>query len=160
MSVVKSVVKSPLSETDLKTVGGALQGALVDLVDLSLVAKQVHWNVVGPRFRSVHLQLDEVVDTARLHSDTVAERASAIGVSPDGRAATVASTSAVGSVPEGWIKDEEAVDILVASLGAVLTRMRERIEATADPDPVSQDILIAVTGDLEKHAWMFQAERA
>ncbi|RBL79441.1 DNA starvation/stationary phase protection protein, partial [Streptomyces cavourensis] len=42
-----SVVKSPLSESDLKLVGEALQGALVDLVDLSLVAKQVHWNVVG-----------------------------------------------------------------------------------------------------------------
>ncbi|WP_276206892.1 Dps family protein, partial [Streptomyces niveiscabiei] len=73
------VVKSPLSDADLRIVGSALQGALVDLIDLSLVAKQVHWNVVGPRFRSVHLQLDEVVDVARLHSDTVAERASALG---------------------------------------------------------------------------------
>ncbi|MEV8588440.1 DNA starvation/stationary phase protection protein [Streptomyces sp. NPDC051180] len=153
-----SVVKSPLSETDLKTVGNALQGALVDLVDLALVAKQVHWNVVGPRFRSVHLQLDEVVDTARLHSDTVAERASALGVNPDGRAATVASSSAVGTVPEGWIKDVDAVRILVDALGAVTTRMRERIDATADPDPISQDLLIALTGDLEKHAWMFSAE--
>ncbi|MFE1552755.1 Dps family protein [Streptomyces sp. NPDC058718] len=153
-----SVVKSPLSETDLKAVGTALQGALVDLVDLALVAKQVHWNVVGPRFRSVHLQLDEVVDTARLHSDTVAERASALGVNPDGRSATVASSSAIGSVPEGWIKDVEAVRILVAALGAVITRMRERIDVTGDPDPISQDILIGLTGDLEKHAWMFQAE--
>ncbi|MFE7582909.1 Dps family protein [Streptomyces gardneri] len=155
-----SVVKSPLSEADLKTVGNALQGALVDLVDLALVAKQVHWNVVGPRFRSVHLQLDEVVDTARLHSDTVAERASALGVSPDGRSATVASSSAIGTVPEGWVKDADAVRILVGALGAVITRMRERIDATGDPDPISQDILIGLTGDLEKHAWMFQAESA
>ncbi|MEU3692582.1 Dps family protein [Streptomyces narbonensis] len=155
-----SVVKSPLSESDLKTVGEALQGALVDLVDLALVAKQVHWNVVGPRFRSVHLQLDEVVDIARLHSDTVAERASALGVNPDGRSATVASSSAIGAVPEGWIKDGDAVRILVAALGAVITRMRERIDATGDPDPISQDILIGLTGDLEKHAWMFQAESA
>ncbi|MCX5393571.1 Dps family protein [Streptomyces sp. NBC_00094] len=153
-----SVVKSPLSEADRKTVGNALQGALVDLVDLALVAKQVHWNVVGPRFRSVHLQLDEVVDTARLHSDTVAERASALGVNPDGRSTTVASSSAIGTVPEGWIKDGEAVQLLVAALGAVITRMRERIDATGDPDPISQDILIGLTGDLEKHAWMFQAE--
>jgi len=48
------------------------------LLDLSLLAKQVHWNVVGPRFRSVHLQLDDVVTTARQHSDTVAERAAAL----------------------------------------------------------------------------------
>ncbi|MEV6551419.1 DNA starvation/stationary phase protection protein [Streptomyces sp. NPDC051597] len=153
-----SVVKSSLSETDLKVVGDALQGALVDLVDLALVAKQVHWNVVGPRFRSVHLQLDEVVDTARLHSDTVAERAAALGVTPDGRAATVSSTSAIGKTPTGWIKDGDAVRILVDALGAVVTRMRERIDATGDPDPVSQDVLIGLTADLEKHAWMFQAE--
>jgi len=155
-----SVVKSPLSEADLKTVGGALQGALVDLVDLSLVAKQVHWNVVGPRFRSVHLQLDEVVDTARQYSDTVAERASALGVNPDGRSGTIARTTAIDSVPEGWVKDVDAVRTLVDALGIVIGRMRERIEATGDPDPVSQDILITLTADLEKHAWMFQAESA
>ncbi|MEE4489115.1 DNA starvation/stationary phase protection protein [Streptomyces sp. NPDC050529] len=155
-----SVVKSPLSETDLKSVGDALQGALVDLVDLSLVAKQVHWNVVGPRFRSVHLQLDEVVDTARQHSDTVAERASALGVNPDGRSGTIARTTAIDSVPEGWVKDVDAVRTLVDALSVVIGRMRQRIEVTGDPDPVSQDILIALTADLEKHAWMFQAESA
>uniref|UniRef100_A0AAU3GPJ2 DNA starvation/stationary phase protection protein n=1 Tax=Streptomyces sp. NBC_01401 TaxID=2903854 RepID=A0AAU3GPJ2_9ACTN len=155
-----SVVKSALSDADRKAVGDALQGALVDLIDLSLVAKQVHWNVVGPRFRSVHLQLDEVVDTARQHSDTVAERASAVGVNPDGRSRTLAKTTAIDSVPDGWIKDVEAVRVLVDALRVVIDRMRERIEATDEPDPISQDILITLTADLEKHAWMFQAESA
>ncbi|MFE9122590.1 Dps family protein [Streptomyces sp. NPDC007172] len=155
-----SVVKSSLSDADLKVVGSALQGALVDLVDLSLAAKQVHWNVVGPRFRSVHLQLDDVVTTARQHSDTVAERASALGVNPDGRAATVAGSSAIGTIPEGWIKDSEAVEVMVVALGRITERMRERIAATDKPDPVSQDLLIALTADLEKHAWMFQAENS
>lgn len=152
------VVKSPLSDTDLKTVSEALQGALVDLVDLALVAKQIHWNVVGPRFRTVHLQLDEVVTLARTHADTVAERSSALGVSPDGRAATVAAQSGIGAVPDGWVKDGDAVGTLVAALGAVITRMRQRIDVTGDPDPVTQDLLIGLTGDLEKHHWMFQAE--
>ncbi|WP_058047240.1 Dps family protein [Streptomyces roseifaciens] len=155
-----SVVKSSLSEQDRKTVGDALQGALVDLVDLSLVAKQVHWTVVGPRFRSVHLQLDEVVASARVHADTVAERASALGVAPDGRAETVAKTSGIDPVGGGWAKDTEAVQTLVSALGAVITRMRERIRATEEPDPVTQDLLIGLTGDLEKHHWMFQAENA
>ncbi|MEV6569905.1 DNA starvation/stationary phase protection protein [Streptomyces sp. NPDC051577] len=155
-----SVVKSALPAADLKTVGEALQGALVDLVDLALVAKQVHWNVVGPRFRSVHLQLDDVVVSARAHSDVVAERASALGVTPDGRAATVSSSSGIANVQAGWIKDVDAVKILVDGLAAVVTRMRERIQATGDADPITQDILIGLTGDLEKHHWMFQAESA
>jgi starvation-inducible DNA-binding protein len=155
-----SVVKSPLSDQDLKIVSDALQGALVDLVDLSLVAKQVHWNVIGARFRSVHLQLDEVVKSARVHTDTVAERAAALGVSPDGRSGTVARSSGIDTVPDGWIKDEDAVRILVTALGSVTSRMRERIEDTEKPDPVSQGILIDLTADLEKHRWMFQAENA
>ncbi|MEU3555492.1 Dps family protein [Streptomyces fragilis] len=152
------VVKSPLPDEDLKVVGGALQGALVDLVDLSLVAKQVHWNVVGPRFRSLHLQLDDVVTSARAHSDSVAERASALGVSPDGRAATVASGSGISTVADGWIKDGDAVRALVDALGAVIGRMRARVQETEQPDPITQDLLIGITADLEKHHWMFQAE--
>lgn len=155
-----SVVKSPLSDEDLRTVGDALQGALVDLVDLSLVAKQVHWNVVGPRFRSVHLQLDEVVTSARTHADTVAERAAALGISPDGRAETLAKTSGIGTLAEGWIKDENAIQTMVDALASVIAQMRERIEATDKPDPVSQDLLIELTADLEKHHWMFQAENS
>ncbi|QTE01302.1 Dps family protein [Streptomyces cyanogenus] len=154
------VVKSPLADADLKTVSEALQGALVDLVDLALVAKQIHWNVVGPRFRSVHLQLDEVVDSARTHMDTVAERASALGIPPDGRAATVASGSGIETTPAGWIKDAAAVGAMVDALGAVITRMRERVQATGAPDAVTQDIFIGITADLEKHHWMFQAENA
>jgi len=153
-----TVVTSPLSQAARKITGEALQGALVDLIDLSLVAKQTHWNVIGPRFRSVHLQLDEVVATARTHADTVAERASAIGVSPDGRAGTVAKTSGIDTVTDDWVKDTEVVNVLVAALGAVINRMRQRIDATAEPDPVTQDILIGLTADLEKAHWMFQAE--
>ncbi|MEU2289013.1 DNA starvation/stationary phase protection protein [Streptomyces sp. NPDC013178] len=152
------VVKSQLSEADLKTVSAALQGALVDLVDLSLVGKQIHWNVVGPRFRSIHLHLDEVVATVRKHSDTVAERAATLGVSPDGRTGTVAEQSVVDPAPGGWIKDTDAVAALVTTLGAMITRMRERVETTAEADQVSHDIFIAITADLEKHHWMFQAE--
>jgi starvation-inducible DNA-binding protein len=100
------------------------------------------------------------VKSARVHTDTVAERAAALGVSPDGRSGTVARSSGIDTVPDGWIKDEDAVRILVTALGSVTSRMRERIEDTEKPDPVSQGILIDLTADLEKHRWMFQAENA
>ncbi|WP_328891143.1 Dps family protein [Streptomyces sp. NBC_00316] len=153
-----SVVKSPLSEENRRITGDALQGALTDLLDLSLVAKQAHWNLYGPRFRSIHLQLDEVVTAARAYADTVAERAAAIGVSPDGRAATVAKTSGLPGFPEGWISDEQVVAVLVEAYGMLVNRMRSRIEATEKADAVSQDLLIGLTAELEKEHWMFQAE--
>lgn len=44
-----------------QAVGSHLQSQLVELIDLGLQAKQAHWNVVGPPFRSVHHELDEMV---------------------------------------------------------------------------------------------------
>lgn len=38
--------------------------------------------VVGPLFRPLHLQLDELIDSWRELADTVAERAVAIGFAP------------------------------------------------------------------------------
>ncbi|MDO0924737.1 DNA starvation/stationary phase protection protein [Streptomyces sp. TG1A-8] len=153
-----TVVKSTLSEEALRVTGTALQETLVDLLGLSLVGKQAHWNVVGPRFRSVHLQLDEVVATVRAHSDTVAERAAALGVSPDGRPETIAATFALPGAKEGWLRDTEAVELLVSALETAIGRLRERIAQTEEADPVTQDLLIAVTADLEKQRWMFEAE--
>lgn len=43
----------------------ALQDTLVALIDLSLQAKQAHWNVVGPNFRPLHELLDEFTDAYR-----------------------------------------------------------------------------------------------
>jgi starvation-inducible DNA-binding protein len=155
-----SVIKSPLADDAKKLTGEALQSALVDLVDLTLVAKQVHWNLIGSHFRSVHLQLDEVVATARTHTDVIAERAAAIGVSPDGRAKTVAAETDLPGVPSGWIKDTDGVRNMTTLLGAIIARMRTRIDDTADCDPVTQDIFLGVAHDLEKQAWMFEVQLA
>ncbi|MFJ8329888.1 Dps family protein [Streptomyces sp. NPDC094437] len=153
-----TVVKSTLPESDRQITGEALQGTLVDLLGLSLIGKQAHWSVVGPRFRSVHLQLDEVVDTARAYADTVAERAAALGVAPDGRPETVAAAFTLPSPKNGWLRDNDVVQLMVEALGAAIGRLRERIAATDKPDPVSQDLLISLTAELEKQRWMFEAE--
>jgi starvation-inducible DNA-binding protein len=153
-----TVMKSTLPEPARQVAGDALQTTLVDLLGLSLIGKQAHWNIVGPRFRSIHLQLDEVVSTARTHSDTVAERAAALGLPPDGRPETVAATCTLPGPKEGWLRDTEVVQLIADALEAAIGRLRERITATAEPDPVTQDLLISVTADLEKQRWMFDAE--
>ncbi len=153
-----TVVKSTLPDLARQVTGDALQSTLVDLLGLSLIAKQAHWNVVGPRFRSIHLQLDEVVDTARTYSDTVAERAAALGVSPDGRAATIAETCGVAGPKEGWVQEADVVRLMVEALATAVSRLRERIETTEGSDLVTQDLMIQITAALEKALWMFQAE--
>jgi DNA-binding ferritin-like protein len=91
--------------------GTSLQAVLVDLTDLALAGKQLHWNVVGPNFRPLHLQLDELVDTARERSDEVAERARALAWAPDGRRDTIASGSTLAGMPEGEVPDTAVVEL-------------------------------------------------
>ncbi len=151
-------VKSPLTEDARKVTGTMLQDALIDLIDLHLVAKQAHWNLTGRNFRSIHLQLDEVVDLARDHADTVAERAVAIGVNPDGRARTVADHSRLHQLDAGFVNDDKVVAAMTDILAEMSTRFRERIDTTDRPDPVSQDLLIAAAQDLDKQHWMFAVQ--
>ncbi|MFC5180978.1 Dps family protein [Actinomadura harenae] len=153
-----AVVKSPLSETARTVTGEALQGALVDLVDLSLYAKQAHWNLVGPRFKVVHEHLDEIVDLARQAQDDVAERAVAIGVNPDGRSRTVADRTEIQQLEPGDLADDKVVAAVADALFEIIGRFRGRIAATGEPDPVTQDLLIGITADLEKQHWMFRAQ--
>ena len=153
-------ITSPLPAEAQQTVGGVLQDALADLVDLSLVAKQAHWNVLGRTFRDAHLHLDELVDLARQFADEVAERAATLGVSPDGRGETVAKNSGIPAFDEGWRSVEDVTAAIVEILATLIARHRERIAATDAPDPVTQDLLIAQTAKLEEAHWMWQAKQA
>ena len=140
-----------------EAVTNALQESLVDLIDLSLVAKQAHWSVVGPRFRSIHLALDEVVADARTFVDEVAERATAVGVSPDGRSATVAANSALDEVSAEFTSDDKVVLVMTEALEAAIKRLRANIGRVGD-DPVTEDLLIAISARLEQLHWMWQAQ--
>jgi starvation-inducible DNA-binding protein len=158
--MAKNPITSPLSDADRDAVGAVLQAALVDLVDLSLIGKQAHWNVIGKNFRSVHLQLDELVLMARNAADQVAERAAALGVTPNGTAKTIAASSGVPEMATGWLKEEQVVSAITASLASLITRMRARIDETDKPDLVTQDLLIGITQELEQAHWMWQAQAA
>jgi starvation-inducible DNA-binding protein len=141
-----------------ETVAKALQSSLVELIDLALVGKQAHWSVVGPQFRSVHLELDEIVDLARTSSDRVAERLATIGVAPDGRAETVSTSSELAPFPEGFVPATETVQRMAQAMDTVAVRLKERIVAVVEADPVSQDILIGITDEVEKAAWMLRSQ--
>jgi starvation-inducible DNA-binding protein len=135
----------------------ALQDLLVDLSALAQQAKQLHWHVQGRDFRSIHLQIDEVVASARQYMDDVAERSVTLGYAVDGTPETVAKEHDLPPLPEAWVQDEDAVRLLADAIEKVTTRGRAVIEATED-EPVTQDLAIEVVGGLEKHLWMLRAQ--
>ena len=154
-----STVKSPLNTQNRQIAGDALQGALIDLIELSLVAKQAHWNIIGRSFRSIHLALDEVVDSSRLFTDSVAERAIAIGINPNGQTEALAKQSQVQPLEVGYVAVDKVIAYVVDTLTPMVVRFRERMDATEKADPVTQDLLIGIIAELEKTHWMFQAEQ-
>ncbi len=135
-----------------------LQEELHAFIDLYLKAKQLHWNVVGPRFRPLHVQLDEIAEIAEQGSDVLAERMLALGAVPDGRAATVADRSPLKDVPQGLIQDAEVAERAAQLLESQSQRLYEHIRQLNDIDLVTQDILIDLAQQLDKQLWMLEAQ--
>ena len=140
-----------------RAVGGELQATLLELIDLSLWGKQLHWTVVGPLFRALHERLDELVGSWRDLADTVAERAVAIGYWPDAQAGAVAATHERREA-EGAVEDRTVLRLLAARLTEVSARARERVDRLGELDPISQDVLIEVVRELEQQLWMSRAQ--
>ena len=147
-----------LSYTASASLSDNLQRVLTDLIALELVGKQIHWNVVGPNFRDVHLNLDEVVDIAREGSDEVAERMRAINAVPDGRPTTVSAATTVPAAPEGEILTGEGVAYIVSAIEAVVATLRGVDEDVDSEDPTSSGIVEDLIGKLEQQAWFLSAE--
>ena len=135
-----------------------LQRVHVDLIDLHIQGKQAHWNVVGRNFRDLHLQLDEIIEAARLFSDDLAERMRALYVTPDGRAASVAEQSSLDPFPSGEVDTTETVDLIVTRLYAVCGTIREVHDDVDDADPTTADLFHGFLEKLEQFAWMVGAE--
>ena len=135
-----------------------LEATLHDLVSLSLIGKQLHWAVVGPDFRSLHLQLDELVDSWRELSDVVAERAVALGHVPDGQAQAAAAGSEIGPVARTSIEDHTAVRELTDRIAKVSELARTRMDRLGEIDVASQDVLIEVVRKLEEQQWMLRTQ--
>lgn len=137
-----------------------LQALLVDLTELAAQGKQLHWNLVGPGFRDLHVHLDEVVDDARGFADVVAERMRAADATPDARTATVLGGTTLVPAPAGTVPVRTAVPHVVAGLRAVVATARRIHDDVDRADPSTADLLHGVIVRLEQQAWMLGATLA
>jgi starvation-inducible DNA-binding protein len=146
----------PLDAENTAIVANALQKTLLDLKALSLVTKQLHWNVRGPHFKSVHEHLDLVYDATEEAVDEVAERIAQLGESPSAQASDLKG-AAVKEVPTGFIEDQQVLELIVERLAAATHDIRDRMAETEEPDPASADLLHGVVLAIEKHLWMLRS---
>ncbi|QYB04304.1 DNA starvation/stationary phase protection protein [Rhodococcus sp. USK10] len=146
-----------LSDDQGAQVADILQKRLSAYNDLHLTLKHIHWNVVGPNFIGVHEMIDPQVELVRGYADAVAERIAALGKSPDGTPAAITRDRT-------WDDYSVHRDTAQAHLGAldlvysgVVEDNRKAIAETGDLDPITEDLLIGQTGELEKFQWFVRA---
>ncbi len=144
--------------TASKELSENLQKVLVDLLELASQGKQAHWNVIGTNFRDTHLALDEIIDSAREFTDTIAERMRALHALPDGRSDTVAESTTLPEFPQGEIATTEVIDLITARLEDTVATCRGVHDEVDEEDPTSADILHEIIEKLEQYAWMMSAE--
>ena len=152
-------IVTSLSEQSAATVAEQLQPVLVSLIDLALTEKQLHWAVVGPRFRPIHEHLDDLVDEHREYADTVAEYLSTVGIIPDGRAVRVAGDAPLEPVAAEFLDDAVVIDDATQRIKALAVDVRNRLPAVAAVDPAAEDLLIELLRVLDKQLWMTSAMR-
>lgn len=146
-----------LSTDQVNDLIASLQGRLSAYNDLHLTLKHVHWNVVGPHFIAVHEMIDPQVELVRGYADEVAERIATLGGSPKGTPGAV-------TADRTWDDYSIGRDTAIAHLGAldlvyngVIEDNRKAIELSGELDPITEDMLIGETAELEKFQWFVRA---
>jgi starvation-inducible DNA-binding protein len=146
-----------VSASDASELISLLQDRLNALNDLALTLKHIHWNVVGPHFIAVHTMLDPQVEAVRLMVDEIAERIATLGGTPKGTPGALVADRSWDDYDLGRadaIAHLGALDVVYAG---VVESHRKAIEATEEPDPVTQDMLIGHSEKLEQFHWFVRA---
>jgi len=146
-----------LSVKDGATVINVLQGRLASLVDLALTLKHIHWNVVGPSFIGVHTMLDPQYAGVQMMIDTTAERIATLGGVPSGLPGNIVANRTWDDYDLGRADAQAHLAALDVVYRGIIEAHREAIEATDKPDPVTQDMLIGQTGELEQYHWFVRS---
>lgn len=138
-----------------------LNASLADAIDLMLQAKQAHWNVKGPNFKSLHELFDEVSEQAEEWADLLAERAVTLGGTALGTARLAASRSSLAEYPAALRTGQEHAAALAETLAQFCARVRQAIEAATDAlEAGTADLFTQISRDADKALWMVESHTA
>jgi len=132
--------------------------ALAATIDLSLIIKQAHWNVKGPRFIMIHEMLDGFRAAIDEHTDTIAERVAQLGGTAYGTTQAVAEGTILKPYPTDIYEVEDHLHALINAYGEVANLLRKYVDETAEAgDQDASDILTAASRQLDKDLWFLEA---
>jgi starvation-inducible DNA-binding protein len=135
-----------------------LQRRLIDSIDLTLQAKQAHWNVKGPSFIALHELFDKVSEAAEGYVDMLAERIVQLGGIALGSMESVCKKSSLPVYSVTISSGKEHVAALSHALASYGESVRNSIdEANAMRDADTADLLTEISRGNDKYLWFVEA---
>ena len=138
-----------------------LNARLADTLDLKLQTKHAHWNVKGPQFQQLHELFDQIAGRLEAHSDTIAERVTALGGTANGTARQVAAVSTLAEYDLHATAGTEHVKALASRLSRLAAGVRAAIdESTRLGDMSTADLFTEISRAADKDLWFLEAHVA
>jgi starvation-inducible DNA-binding protein len=151
----------PLGDNAVTAISEKLNGVLADAFTLYVKTKNFHWHVSGPRFRSIHLMLDDQADQIFAMTDDVAERVRKIGGRTLTSIKSIAANSVIKENDADYVPANEMLAELAKDNRVFAARLREAHEVADENDDFATTSLIENWLDeTEKRAWfLFESTR-
>lgn len=135
-----------------------MNACLADLIDLSLIIKQAHWNLKGRNFIGVHEMLDGFRTAVDAHVDETAERVAQLGGTALGTLQTVTENTSQPAYPTNIHKVLDHLTALADHYGIAASKVRKAIDTTDElGDADTADLLTGVSRTLDSNLWFIEA---
>ena len=158
----KKQIKAPamdigINASDREKIAKGLSVLLADSYTLYLMTHNVHWNVTGPQFNSLHLMFMGQYTEQWNALDVIAERIRALGFPAPGTYKEFVKLATIKEV-DGVPKANEMVRHLVAAQEATARTARKLFPVVdAANDQPTADVLTQRIDIHEKTAWMLRS---
>ena len=129
-------------------------------IDLHAQVKQAHWNVRGPTFIAIHELFDKVADAVEEYSDTIAERAGALGGAAEGTIQVAVEHSFLHRYKLGIDAAEAHIAGVTAALATFGESLRNAIDETAAfGDADTSDVFTEISRGVDQQLWLVESHR-
>ena len=142
----------------LNTLYEGMNRFLADQLVLSMKLHNLHWNIKGAGFFTLHPLMDTYYDEHQERIDEVAERLLAIGGQPIGSFTDALKLTAIKEREDEKLQGKELVEILAVDF-ATIRRYTERLIVIAEEvdDYGTADYFTGVLAAYDKELWMLNS---
>lgn len=131
---------------------------LADLTVLNIKIHNIHWNLKGDDFYTIHKLMDEFYDDINDKIDAVAERLIVIGGRPLGSLKRIMATTNIKELEDEDIRSKEAFNHLITDFNQLLQHSNRLIQLSDEEnDYGTADEFTEYSKNFGKILWMLNS---